>query len=559
MQRINNFFRQHIQEFVIFILSFISLSLILRYIIVYYFPTGDDISLIVNSTGFFKALNPLGWFTEGYADYFRVYPEWSVHSKEIVRPFANIFFYINSLIFGKNFNLYLYLNIFVHSLGVSLVFYICNKYLRINLIFSYLASFIFFFTPAVLNRDYFFFSSFVLDALVSVFIFISFMLSIHNKKILPFIFAFAALLTKETALFVPLAVAFTLYINSEDKKKIYFVFGFLVILIWFVYRKLIGVDISVGLDVISTWKVYFVNIARGLLIWFSGVPDNTILSNNFFPFILFVILVNISIFISLIIDIYKELKTGNRQFAILLIWIISLYPLLIFFGLESRFGYSLHLFFIPLIIYFLFKNNSVIRKIVYSIFCIWIFISGVLFFSNILNSKAIESYKLKMQNAVELNNLLNNAKKDKVLFINDVSSFFGTPSLSDFSESKKEIIKINSLANYDFQKFEENKASNIKVENMNDTVDIKVIIPEYTKYWFEGVKPELFNHQPVKYFKRNSNISYQFHDEEEIGVSKLTGIKKIDFGRSLHIKTTGIDFSIIWFNPSYGKYEIIEY
>ena len=51
----------------------------------FYFPMGDEFSLIVNSTHMFHP-QPLKWITEGYRDYLIVYPQWSVYGTNFLRP-----------------------------------------------------------------------------------------------------------------------------------------------------------------------------------------------------------------------------------------------------------------------------------------------------------------------------------------------------------------------------------------------------------------------------------------------------------------------------------------
>lgn len=562
LQKFKNLIIQYINEIVIFVFSFMSLSLLLKYITGNYYPAGDDISLIVNSAPFFKAFNPAGWFTEGYADYFRVYPEWSVHSKEIIRPVANIIFYLNSLLFGKNYNLYLYLNFFIHSTGITIVFYICRKYLKINTLFSYLASVIFFFTPGVINRDYFFYSSFVLDAFVSVIIFFIFISAVKNNYITAFILASVALLTKETSLLIPFAAALTMYSLKKENFLKYIIIASSVIITWFIYKLIVGVDVSAGVNTgnVSVLKIYAVNIFRGLVIWPTGIPEVDLISSGSVLYLIIAIAFNLFFTVSLIFDSINEYKNNNWGYINLLFWIIASYVLLIVFGLSGRFGYTFHLFLVPLVFYLLVNCKSVIRKIGYSVFILFIVISGVIFFSGILSKGEIETYENKMRCAEQLTELIR-SKSDspEILLINDISAMFGTPFLSEFAGSNSKIIKMNSLANYSFYEREKNKKSGIVYKNYADSTFVLVIIPDYTDFWFEGVKPELFNHEAGAYFKRNDFINICLQEEKYSGVSGLTGLMKYKFGTAMRIQLIGKKIPIIIFDISLGKYRIIEY
>ncbi|MCX6165261.1 MAG: hypothetical protein NTU73_10470, partial [Ignavibacteriae bacterium] len=324
MNKLVLFSKEYSNEILVFIVSFLSLSFLLFPITSNYYPTNDDISLIVNSANIFKPINPIKWFTEGYMDYFRVYPEWSYYSKEIVRPVANIIFYITGLLFGKNYFLYLYLNIIVHSIGVDIVFYLCKKYFEIGNVFSYLAAFTFLLTPAVTNIKYFFYLSFVLDAAVSIVIFISFIYSIKNKNIIAFLLTFLALLTKETSLLFPFAVLLTIIINRKGKFK-YIVFSLLPIIFWILYKKIFGIGVTA--DVFSNmsemWKVHVIDILRGLLIWPTGIPGGDLLNPSSRILMVLIIISNLFLFVSILLDGFRQYRAFNKKYLILLSWVFA--------------------------------------------------------------------------------------------------------------------------------------------------------------------------------------------------------------------------------------------
>jgi hypothetical protein len=548
-------------EILVFIISFLSLSFLFFQITSNYYPTNDDITLIVNSTGMFKSVNPVKWFTEGYMDYFRVYPEWSYYSKEIVRPVANIIFFISGFLLGKNYFLYLYINILVHSIGVTLVFYLCKKYFEIGNILSCVAAFTFLFTPAVTNKSYFFYLSFVLDASVSIIIFISFICSIKNKSIIAFLFTFLALLTKETSLLFPFAVSLTIIlIKGKEKLKI-FAFAFLPILLWLIYKKVFGIGISAGIfsNMSVMWKAHVINNVRGLLIWPTGIPGGDIMSTSSYIFMVLLIIINLFLFVFILLDGFRQYRAFNTKYLIQLSWVFASLFTLIFFGLDGRFGYTFHLFFIPLIIYTIKISKSTLRKICYYVICISIVISGFGFFVDNLNPDEIVCYKHKMQNAKQLNELLKSIPDNsEVLLINDYTAVFGTPFLGSFAESKAKIIKVNSIANYNYFENDKNKISKLNYFRRNDTLVVQVDIPDYTDFWFEGVRPELFKHEAKKLFKRNENINICFPDEVNIGVSKIFGHNKYSFGKKMVLLINKKEIPIIWFDPANGKYEIIK-
>ena len=400
----------------------------------------------------------------------------------------------------------------------------------------------------------------MLDAFVSIIIFLSFVLSLRNKGVFVFFFTFIALLTKETSMLIPFAVAVTLFFLNNKGLLKYIVFASLVIFAWFVYKSFIGLDISAGLysGEMPLWKIYCVNILKGFLIWPSGIPEGNAVLSGSIVYLSLILVFHLVLMVSLYLDGYKEFKNGNNNFINLLFWIIASIILLIFFGLGGRFGYTLHLFLVPVIFYLLINGKSLIRRIFYFLFCVWIVVSGIFFFSDILSSKKIESYKNKMHCAGQLTELLKEKTNNtEVILINDFTSSFGTPFLSDLAGSKSKIIKINSFVNYTYNELDKNITSEILINKYCDTTIIQVKIPEYTDFLFEGIKPALFAHNAGSFFKRNNFIDICFPDEELSGISKLSGVSKYRFGKMMIIRITGKSLPIIYFNPASGKYEII--
>jgi hypothetical protein len=554
--------KKYKHEIIVFIISFISLSILLSRVVSNYFPTSDDITLLVKSTSLFTFLNPLDWFTNGYLDYFRVYPEWSVTSKEILRPVANIILFINSILFGKNFNYYLYFNIFVHSVGVAITFYLSNKFLNSGNVVSYISSATMFFTSAVTNQHYFFYSSFVLDAVASILIFVAFIFSVKNRSILAFLFTAIILFTKETSLLIPFAVAITLWEINKSKSSKYFVFAFLVILFWSGYKYFFGFKVfgEMGNELFPVIKIFIVNIINAAIIWPSGIPDGYIPgTNNLFPYLLIVIF-NMIFIVSFLLDYIKQIKNDNYKYSTLFFWSLMSAFLLIIFGLAGRFGYIFHMFFIPFIFYTFIKSKSLVRKIVYFAYFFWFIFSGITFFTGILRANNLDSYIRNSQNARNLNQLLESVNNnDEILLINDNIVLFGSPCLSDFAGVKCKVTKINSIAHYSYFKTDKNRNSSLKIERKNDCIEIEVLIPDYVDFWFEGVKGDLFTHETKKFFKRNDYLEYCFPEEEFSGISRITGLTKYNLGKKMIVRVKRKDIPLIWFNSIEGKYELFKY
>jgi hypothetical protein len=543
----------------VFLISVFLLSSLLFNITSNYFPSSDDISLMVNSTGIYKEVNPVEWFTIGFEDYFRSYTEWSVHSKEILRPVVNLIFFLSGFLFGEKYFLYLYFNILIHSACITAVFYLCRKYLRLNIITSSVAAFIMMLVPAVTNNTYFYFLAFSFDAVSALLVFFAFLFSIKRRSCYAFLFAAVALLTKETSLPIPFVVAFTLYLLKRKYLLRYLLIAFVIILFLFLFKIFFSFNSTSAFrsEYIQVWKLISLNFLKSLIAWPLGVLESDLVISGSKYVLVAYVLVNLFFSIILLKDIISFLKVKNMKIVLLIVWSIASLLVIVVFGLGSRFGYSFYIYFIPLVLYLIHYNKSIFKKLLYSFYCILIVISGISFFYNINTSKERINYSENMKNAKLLTKLLKTCpEKGDILLINDISANFSFKYLGMFAGVTGNLIKINSLANYDYLRKEENKNFDLNILEKDSMFEISIKIPENTDFWFEGIRNNLMIHEINKIFKRNEMIEYCFPEEIFIGNSGLTGLPKYNYGKKLLIYVKSKHFSAIWFNPAKGYYEV---
>lgn len=218
------------------------------------------------------------------------------------------------------------------------------------------------------------------------------------------------------------------------------------------------------------------------------------------------------------------------------------------------------MFFIPLIFFTFTKTKSLFRKLVYCAYFFWFIFSGIMFFTETLTANNLDSYIRNCQNAKSLNQLLESVNNnDEILLLNDNIVLFGSPYLNDFAGVKCKITKINSVTHYSYYENDKNKNSDLKIERKNDNLEIQVLIPEYTDFWFEGIKSDLFAHETKKFFKRNDYLEYCFPEEEFSGISRITGLTKYNLGKKMIVRVKRKDIPLIWFNSIEGKYELFKY
>lgn len=548
----------------VFLFSFLVLFILYYDIIIHYYPNSDDISISVNSTGLYKNPEPLKWITNGFEDYFRTYPEWVPHSKEIMRPFVNVIIYSEGLLFGKNYFLYLILNIFIHSLGTSFVFIFSRKYLNLGLINSSIAAFIFLFTPAVSDNFVLFLNSFIFDAIIGLFIFLIYRLMSRNKVVPAFIISFLLLFMKETVMLIPLLIAYqyiqnnktSIAIKDKRNKYIFYTIGAGIILLWLLIKLLLGYQPTAGLFPfdMTMIKLNLSYIIRGLVIWPEGFNFDEIFSNlNMFIYAI-IILFNLTIIITLI----KQYKSGKLKYPVL--WVLTLLVLPVFLGLNSRFGYSVHMFLVPLIIFIIANHKSKSIRLLFCILCFIIFSYGIITTWKNINPQSVNEYKQRMNSAKQLTDLLkkvDSTNVNKIYLINDICSYFNPIYLQEFSGIKKEIVKINSLSGFRYSKTEENSNASVRFSAGEKLVSISIINPSYISFYFEFVNPFKFEHKENEQFERNDNIKYLFPFEKVIGYSKSRGTKKYDLGNQLELSIKSNEpIALIYFNTSSTEYEL---
>jgi hypothetical protein len=234
-----------------------------------YFPVLDD----PGNIGGTVAEGLRGWLTQGMADYYHVYPEWPQPAfSNFYRPVWNLIIFIEQATLGQHYwawflvfcalqygGALLFLRL-LHSLGMPS---------RSALPFAIL----FLFNPAFLNSG-FIYPGFQFDVLVSLFLLSALYQLLHYRYVSALALVTAAVFTKETATFAPVAAALTVFILKRDGK--WSTVMVLPLIAWIAARWLAFHAVMGGTFASPTGPGdLLANIGKGLLIWPSGaVPTN---------------------------------------------------------------------------------------------------------------------------------------------------------------------------------------------------------------------------------------------------------------------------------------------
>lgn len=155
------------------VFSFISTALLLiaywmAFVWKDYFPINDDFAVMVHSTHPFHP-RVSEWFVQGYAKYFLAFPEWSKSTSVFLRPVANGFFYLSSLLFERHWACYLMTTYVIQSCLVALTVFFASHQLRLPIRSALVAGLLVFLSPAFFSEA-FFSPAFCLDLLAAVFV-----------------------------------------------------------------------------------------------------------------------------------------------------------------------------------------------------------------------------------------------------------------------------------------------------------------------------------------------------------------------------------------------------
>ncbi len=170
-----------------------------------YFPAGDEFSLLVHSTRFFHP-NAGEWFRHGFAGYFSPFPDLSLPYSNFLRPMANLTYYLESLLFGRHWSLYLWGNYAIEAALVYTVWSIARIGLRLPPPISVLVAIASAFSPAF-SYQAVFRPSFAFDLLGGLWALLALAALLNRRWGATALFVTLAVLTKETAYYVALAAS----------------------------------------------------------------------------------------------------------------------------------------------------------------------------------------------------------------------------------------------------------------------------------------------------------------------------------------------------------------
>lgn len=175
-----------------------------------FYPTGDNITLVTESTPLAKPVEPGKWLRSGWSHYAGSFPEYGETASNFLRPVVNACFYVNYLVWGEAWGRYLYLNLAIVALGTALCYHVVRDLLGCGSVVSLLAAVVATLNPA--SFDSLSSPIDIINSLSSLLAISAFVLIVHRRPMLALPLLVVALFVKESTAFAPFAAALSFLI-----------------------------------------------------------------------------------------------------------------------------------------------------------------------------------------------------------------------------------------------------------------------------------------------------------------------------------------------------------
>jgi hypothetical protein len=179
-----------------------------------YVPNGGDIPALADGLLLAPGAHWQDWFTRGYLDFWDRYPEWPLQVTGFTRPAFQFAIYLAHFAFGRDWASYQVISCFAVAGLAAVTFQIAQTALGLRTAHSLFAAMLVVISPPVL-QSWIFGLAFAIEPLATVFVAGAFLAVLARRDFLCLIFLFAALLTKENAMWAPFAAALTIMLHPR--------------------------------------------------------------------------------------------------------------------------------------------------------------------------------------------------------------------------------------------------------------------------------------------------------------------------------------------------------
>ena len=307
-----------------------------------------------------------GWFTRGMAGYYHVYPEWPQPGfSNFYRPVWNLILYAEHAIFGQHYWLWFLFFCAVQYFG-ALLFLALLRSLGVAARPAWFFAILFLFNPAFLNFGLIY-PGFQFDVFASVMLLAALSLLLEGRHAPALALITAAIFTKETAIFAPVAAAATIFIRTRDVK---WSAAMLAPLLAWIAARWLAFHTVTGGTFASPANAHdlLIDIGKGLIVWpSSAVPANFPLqfAGGYGAALLAFLAANAALWAVLAVAAWQALralclapqKNQAKLQAVLLVWALGALAFCLLTRPQTRFGASLYAFLLLFLATFLFANS----------------------------------------------------------------------------------------------------------------------------------------------------------------------------------------------------------
>jgi hypothetical protein len=184
-----------------------------------YVPNNTDIPALADGLLLAPGANWIDWFTRGYSHFWDRYPEWPLGTTGFTRPAFQFVIYLANFAFGRNWALYQLISCFAAAGMAAIAFQISQTVLKLRTGPSVLAAVLVVLSPPVLD-SWLFGLAFAIEPLSTLFVAGAFLAVVARRDLLCLMLLFAALLTKENAVWASLAAAITILLRPNPDESL---------------------------------------------------------------------------------------------------------------------------------------------------------------------------------------------------------------------------------------------------------------------------------------------------------------------------------------------------
>src|SRR3984885_10326633 len=316
-----------------------------------YFPYGDDPALLNASEG-----NPAKWFSEGFSNYFVVYPEWNVPRTDFLRPVVNLIVRLNHTLFGDHYALHFATFYFAEFLVCVLVIGLARQ-MGVNERWLYFIGLLAAINPAFVGEGLYSIA-FHFDIWSGLFAVLALYLIFRERYGLAVLGLTLAVFTKEPALYAPVAAAATVYVIH--RRRLLAVTMLLPLVAWACVWKFVFVGTPGGNYALQgdPKALLIKGSIQGFLRWPTGIFDYHVIRNILVEHSvgahlpdLLVLLINMFLW-GLLVALGAHFVRGffaarplshqDRLLLAVLIWLVGAISFGVLVGYDPRFGGSIY-------------------------------------------------------------------------------------------------------------------------------------------------------------------------------------------------------------------------